>query len=114
MVVGPGLGRNPVTMKQVSQFLQMVQDMNKVLVIDADGLWIIAQNPSLIKGYKKAVLTPNFMEFRRLWSSLDCQSTVVYHPGINRCLTVKIIIVITKTHTLFLSLSLSLSHLPQR
>ncbi|XP_046520411.1 ATP-dependent (S)-NAD(P)H-hydrate dehydratase isoform X5 [Equus quagga] len=36
------------------------------VVIDADGLWLIAEQPALIQGYQKAVLTPNHAEFRRL------------------------------------------------
>ena len=31
-----------------------------------DGLWLIAQHPALIHGYRKAVLTPNHGEFTRL------------------------------------------------
>ncbi|XP_034521369.1 ATP-dependent (S)-NAD(P)H-hydrate dehydratase isoform X1 [Ailuropoda melanoleuca] len=36
------------------------------IVIDADGLWLVAQHPALIQGYRKAVLTPNHVEFSRL------------------------------------------------
>uniref|UniRef100_A0A667GP53 ATP-dependent NAD(P)H-hydrate dehydratase n=1 Tax=Lynx canadensis TaxID=61383 RepID=A0A667GP53_LYNCA len=36
------------------------------IIIDADGLWLIAQHPALIHGYRKAVLTPNHGEFTRL------------------------------------------------
>ncbi len=35
-------------------------------MIDADGLWHLIHSPSLIRGYSKAVLTPNAMEFCRL------------------------------------------------
>ena len=35
-------------------------------MLDADALWMIGQDLSLIKGYRKAVLTPNVMEFKRL------------------------------------------------
>ena len=36
------------------------------MVIDADGLWHLINSPSVIKGYTRAVLTPNAMEFARL------------------------------------------------
>ncbi|KAF6084565.1 NAD(P)HX dehydratase [Phyllostomus discolor] len=49
LVVGPGLGRDDALLKNVK-----------------DGLWLIAQQPALIQGYQKAVLTPNHMEFIRL------------------------------------------------
>ncbi|KPP71150.1 hypothetical protein Z043_109967 [Scleropages formosus] len=39
------------------------------IVIDADGLWLVAQQPSVIHGYQKAILTPNFMEFSRLYEA---------------------------------------------
>lgn len=35
-----------------------------------DGLWLIAQQPALIHGYQKAVLTPNHVEFSRLWDAV--------------------------------------------
>lgn len=46
------------------------------LVIDADGLWFVNNNIEAIKGYKKAILTPNVMEMKRLCDKLvstDCQ-----------------------------------------
>ena len=39
---------------------------NLPLVIDADGLWAISQDLSLIRGYQRCVLTPNAVEFERL------------------------------------------------
>lgn len=35
-----------------------------------DGLWLIAQQPALIHGYQKAILTPNHVEFSRLWEAV--------------------------------------------
>ena len=43
-----------------------VKTSNIPLVIDADGLWHLTNSPSAIKGYTRAVLTPNAMEFARL------------------------------------------------
>ena len=36
------------------------------LVLDADGLYMAGQDLSVIKGYRRAVLTPNVVEFKRL------------------------------------------------
>jgi len=36
------------------------------MVLDADCLWLIQQQPDLIKGYKDCILTPNVVEFARL------------------------------------------------
>lgn len=35
-----------------------------------DGLWLISQQPSLIQGYQRAILTPNYMEFSRLYEAM--------------------------------------------
>lgn len=35
-----------------------------------DGLWLVSQQPSVIQGYQKGILTPNLMEFTRLYESL--------------------------------------------
>jgi ATP-dependent NAD(P)H-hydrate dehydratase len=40
------------------------------LVLDADALWYVSNNPSLISGYRRAVLTPNVAEFERLCKSV--------------------------------------------
>ncbi|KAG9335009.1 hypothetical protein JZ751_006150, partial [Albula glossodonta] len=40
------------------------------IIIDADGLWLVAQQPSIIQGYQKGILTPNFMEFSRLYEAV--------------------------------------------
>jgi len=45
------------------------------VVLDADALWMITQDISLIKGYRRAVLTPNVMEFKRLCEKLDIQTS---------------------------------------
>ena len=36
------------------------------LVLDADALWLVGQDTALVKGYRRAVLTPNVVEFKRL------------------------------------------------
>ncbi|XP_012590307.1 PREDICTED: ATP-dependent (S)-NAD(P)H-hydrate dehydratase [Condylura cristata] len=40
------------------------------VVIDADGLWLVAQRPGLVQGYPRAVLTPNRAEFARLCAAV--------------------------------------------
>ncbi len=44
---------------------------NLPLVIDADGLWALSQDLSIIQGYQKCVLTPNAMEFERLRKQVE-------------------------------------------
>jgi ATP-dependent NAD(P)H-hydrate dehydratase len=40
------------------------------IVLDADALWMVNDDISLIQGYRRAVLTPNVMEFKRLVEKL--------------------------------------------
>ncbi|KAL9112059.1 MAG: hypothetical protein Q9227_003679 [Pyrenula ochraceoflavens] len=72
LVIGPGLGRDPVTQAQVSQIIKAARDSKPPvsMVIDADGLMLINENPDLIKGHKECVLTPNVVEFSRLAKAL--------------------------------------------
>lgn len=42
------------------------------LVLDADSLLLVGMDHSLIKGYRRAVLTPNVVEFKRLSEQLVC------------------------------------------
>ena len=40
------------------------------LVVDADGLWLVQNDPKTVQGYKRAVLTPNVVEFGRLCDAM--------------------------------------------
>ena len=68
LVIGPGLGRDPITLKQVASIIKAARsrDPPVPMVLDADCLWLIQQQPDLIKGYKDCILTPNVVEFARL------------------------------------------------
>ncbi|KAM6180069.1 ATP-dependent (S)-NAD(P)H-hydrate dehydratase isoform 2-T2 [Erethizon dorsatum] len=66
LVVGPGLGREQRLLENVEGILEASKAKDIPVVIDADGLWLVAQRPAVILGYQKAVLTPNHMEFSRL------------------------------------------------
>jgi len=69
MVVGPGLGRD----KRMTECLKLVMSKNHEadlpVVVDADGLFHIAQDLSIAKGHPRNTLTPNVMEFMRLWTA---------------------------------------------
>uniref|UniRef100_A0A8C5LAH0 ATP-dependent (S)-NAD(P)H-hydrate dehydratase n=1 Tax=Jaculus jaculus TaxID=51337 RepID=A0A8C5LAH0_JACJA len=70
LVVGPGLGRDDLLLNSVGGILEVSKARGLPVVIDADGLWLVAQQPTLIQGYQKAVLTPNHIEFSRLWEAV--------------------------------------------
>ena len=64
--VGPGLGREDYMINFAKLAVSIAKEQSMYLVLDADALWMIGQDLSLIKGYRRAVLTPNVMEFKRL------------------------------------------------
>ncbi|XP_019500299.1 PREDICTED: ATP-dependent (S)-NAD(P)H-hydrate dehydratase [Hipposideros armiger] len=66
LVVGPGLGRDDFLLGNAKGILEASKARGVPVIIDADGLWLVAQQPGLIQGYRKAVLTPNHVEFSRL------------------------------------------------
>ena len=47
------------------------------VVLDADALWMVGQDLSLIRGYRRAILTPNVVEFKRLSEKVVSESLVV-------------------------------------
>ena len=72
LVIGPGLGRDEVTLKQVTSVIKAARahDPPIPLVLDADCLWLIQEQPALVKGYNNCILTPNVVEFARLAKAL--------------------------------------------
>jgi len=72
LVIGPGLGRDEVTQKQVKAVIEAARKSDPPLpmVLDADALWLVQTDPDLIRGYKECILTPNVVEFGRLAKSV--------------------------------------------
>ena len=66
VVLGPGLGRNQSMGGRLALILEKIKALDLPVVVDADGLWHLATNPSMLRGYSKAVITPNPQEFSRL------------------------------------------------
>ena len=64
IAIGPGLGQHPESVKALEQLLQVVE---KPLVIDADALNLIAANKDLLKRIPpRSILTPHPKEFDRI------------------------------------------------
>ncbi|KAG8954629.1 hypothetical protein FRC04_011062 [Tulasnella sp. 424] len=70
IVVGPGLGREERTQSMGRVAIEVAKAQEKYIVLDADGLWLIQNEPHLVKDYKRAILTPNVVEFKRLCDSM--------------------------------------------
>ncbi|KAI8079808.1 H-hydrate dehydratase [Halteromyces radiatus] len=70
LVVGPGLSRDDTMQDMAKQLVQHARKQNMALVVDADGLYLVQKHPDIVKGYQKAVLTPNVVEFSRLCKAM--------------------------------------------
>jgi ATP-dependent NAD(P)H-hydrate dehydratase len=77
LVIGPGLGRDTVTQKQVKAVISAAKNHSPPIpmVLDADALWLVQTEPDLIKGHKECILTPNVVEFGRLAKSVGMDQT---------------------------------------
>lgn len=56
--------------------IHMCRDRDLYIILDADALVLVGNDPDIIKGYRKAVITPNVAEFARLCERLVSASTV--------------------------------------
>ncbi|KAF2397406.1 Ribokinase-like protein [Trichodelitschia bisporula] len=66
IVIGPGLGRDPLMQSTCAAVIKAAREQNIPFVLDADGLLIAQEQPELVQGYTECVLTPNVVEFGRL------------------------------------------------
>ncbi|KZS94740.1 Ribokinase-like protein [Sistotremastrum niveocremeum HHB9708] len=71
LIIGPGLGREDYMQAFARLTLSLAKKQDMYVVLDADALWMVQKDPETIKGYPKAVLTPNLVEFKRLCEALD-------------------------------------------
>lgn len=69
VVIGPGLGRHPETIQIVKQ---IVKEAKQPLVIDADALYALSDDPSILHSRPgPTILTPHAGEFKRLSNRTD-------------------------------------------
>lgn len=70
LVVGPGLGRAESARTLLKAVIEKARALSLPLVVDADGLHFVAQDPELVRGYQRALLTPNAAELERLCNAV--------------------------------------------
>jgi len=73
LVIGPGLGRDEVTQKVVTEIMKEARAKAVPFVLDADALLLVTEQPDLVRGYKECILTPNVVEFGRLAKALGVE-----------------------------------------
>jgi ATP-dependent NAD(P)H-hydrate dehydratase len=76
LVIGPGLGRDLLMQETCVMVIKAAKERKMPIVIDADALQLVQNDPSLVRGYSLAVLTPNVVEFGRLTARLGVDEHV--------------------------------------
>lgn len=77
---GPGLGTEPLVQSNVISIIHKLKaaNLNVPLVIDADGLKLVAEHPGLIQDYRGPVyLTPNKREYENLLSGSEVNAAYI-------------------------------------
>ncbi|GAB0091538.1 ATP-dependent (S)-NAD(P)H-hydrate dehydratase [Sergentomyia squamirostris] len=67
LVVGPGLGRDDAVLQNVTALLKHCRHSGIRVILDADALHLLTLDVSLVRDLNGAILTPNAVEFRRLF-----------------------------------------------
>ncbi|KAJ6257746.1 ATP-dependent (S)-NAD(P)H-hydrate dehydratase [Drechslerella dactyloides] len=91
IVVGPGLGRDELMQRTAGRVVRAAREKGMGIVVDAvsfvlhfmfeadskepDALLLISADPSLVRSYKNAILTPNIVEFTRLCKALNVDAS---------------------------------------
>lgn len=70
LVIGPGLGRNERVLSTIGSLITYCKEIEMPIILDADALYFVSQCPDIVRGYTRAILTPNVAEFDRLFSSV--------------------------------------------
>ena len=63
-----------MVLQAVGRIIERARTASLPLVIDADGLWLVAQNISVVHGYNRCIITPNAAEFDRLMTAVGLSS----------------------------------------
>lgn len=66
LVIGPGLGREDYMIAHAKKALSLAKEKGMYVLLDADALWMLERDIGILKGYRRAVVTPNVVEFKRL------------------------------------------------
>ncbi|KAH3763613.1 carbohydrate kinase protein [Pelomyxa schiedti] len=79
LAIGPGLGRDPQMLSAIQPFFTEIKSSNIPLLFDGDGIHLLTLYPGIVVGYKKAVITPNVNEFKRLCACMNLAEDTPVH-----------------------------------
>lgn len=101
LVIGPGLGRCPLVLQAVARIVAAArQQYNLFMVFDADALYMLSlpRYRDLLKGYSRAIITPNAMEYKRLFENQNQQQNEKdiggndYHDDVGECFSSVVVV----------------------
>lgn len=64
------IGKDDSLTKAIMIAVKTMRDSNKPILLDADSLYFVGKDFDLIRDYSKAILTPNAIEFSRVYKIL--------------------------------------------
>lgn len=86
IVIGPGLGQT----EKARSILEYVLNLNLPIVVDADGLNILASRPEMLKSvHAKCVLTPHPGEFERIAKTCKIKTAGELAKKLGCCVVLK-------------------------
>ena len=71
LLLGPGMGRDPHVLQAAAEIVAKASTRTLPVVLDADSIAMVVQNPDSVRGFPLAVLTPNANEFRLLCERME-------------------------------------------
>lgn len=80
LVIGPGLGRETHMQAFARLAIQQARERELYLVLDADALLLVQEDPDIIRGYTRTVITPNVAEFAKLCDALVRVLSIFFSP----------------------------------
>ncbi|CAN0551043.1 unnamed protein product, partial [Ectocarpus sp. 12 AP-2014] len=71
LLLGPGMGRHPTVIAAAAGIVASARGRGLPVVLDADAISMVVDDPGTIRGCPLAVLTPNANEFRLLCERME-------------------------------------------
>lgn len=75
LVIGPGLGRDKLLQFRAKKLIEGAKARSLPLILDADSLILINEDPSIVKDYSNVLLTPNRRELQRMLEAFYAPKT---------------------------------------
>jgi len=63
-------------LRYAREALALARERGMFVVFDADALWMLSEDVKILRGYRRAVITPNVAEFARLSDKLGLDGSV--------------------------------------